>query len=164
MNEFVRVLQSWQPFYMTIATAAATLVGLLFVSLSFNRKQLDTRALLSARQTFANMLDVLLIAVIFLIPHAQVSSLILALFVFGVARLIGALKEIITSIKKHSAGKSLFGALRENGASLLSSFSLMLLAYAILRENVYAMFLPVIVIMVLVGFAARNAWDLLLKE
>ena len=36
MNGFGQLVQEWQVFYATIATSAATLVGLLFVSMSLN--------------------------------------------------------------------------------------------------------------------------------
>jgi hypothetical protein len=36
MDPFSTHIQEWQMFYATLATATATLVGLLFVSLSIN--------------------------------------------------------------------------------------------------------------------------------
>ena len=33
---FVQRIQEWQPFYSTLATASATLTGLLFVAMSLN--------------------------------------------------------------------------------------------------------------------------------
>ena len=36
MNGFGQLVQEWQVFYATIATASATLIGLLFVAMSLN--------------------------------------------------------------------------------------------------------------------------------
>jgi len=40
MDIFKLTLQSWQFFFTAVATASATLTGLLFVSLSLNRERL----------------------------------------------------------------------------------------------------------------------------
>jgi len=65
MNNCAQMLQAWLAFYTTIASAAATLAGLLFVSLSLNRQRLDDQARMAARRTFANLIDVLVLALIF---------------------------------------------------------------------------------------------------
>ena len=100
MNEFTQMLQSWQSFYATIASASATLAGLLFVSLSLNRSRLDEQAQRFARTTFANLVNVLVLALIFLIPHQEPTALSLALLVFGCINVVVVAFESLTLWKK----------------------------------------------------------------
>ena len=90
MNDFLSSLQSWQIFYVTVAAASATLTGLLFVSLSLNRERLkgkNARRVKSiARQTFGDFLYVLMISLVFIVPHQVPISLTVALLVLGVKR------------------------------------------------------------------------------
>jgi hypothetical protein len=100
MNNFPQMLQSWQPFYTTIATASATLTGLLFVSLSLNRQRLDDAGRLAARRAFGNLIDVLMLALIFLIPYGQPYGLGIALLAFGLARVTSTIGEALQLAKK----------------------------------------------------------------
>ncbi len=164
MNDFARVLLSWQPFYSTIASASATLVGLLFVSLTYNRQTLDATGHTIARETFANLLDVLLIALIFLIPHTGASSLAASLLTFGLARGVEVVKSVIVAARGRARGHEKHGVFLEAKRSLFSSLGLILLSVAIFEVNIRAMFLPVVVIVVLIASAGKNAWELLVKE
>jgi hypothetical protein len=69
---FEQQIVLWQPFFTTVATVAATLVGLLFVSLSINRDKItagSNRLLLRiAQRSFSDFIIVLLVALFFLIP------------------------------------------------------------------------------------------------
>lgn len=69
---FVRAVDSWHEFYLLAGTAAVTLVGLLFVALSFHLDTLlhESKAhlLASARLTFMNFVFVLILSLMFLIP------------------------------------------------------------------------------------------------
>jgi hypothetical protein len=73
MDTFTQAVEGWHDFYLLIGTAAATLVGLLFVSLSLNVEVItreanaDLRVL--AAQTFTGFLNVVMLAVLFLVPR-----------------------------------------------------------------------------------------------
>jgi hypothetical protein len=71
MDAFSTRIQEWQMFYATLATATATLVGLLFVSLSINidliNQPQNAHLLIRARQAFASFLYILTISLNFLI-------------------------------------------------------------------------------------------------
>jgi hypothetical protein len=73
MDTFTQAVEGWHDFYLLIGTAAATLVGLLFVGLSLNidvitrEANADLRVL--AAQAFTNFLNVVMLAVLFLIPR-----------------------------------------------------------------------------------------------
>ena len=80
-------LANWHDFYVTMATASASLIGLLFVALSINLDAVsgpsrdDLRAF--AEQAFASFTVVLLIAAIFLVPTGGPSSIGVACLVLG---------------------------------------------------------------------------------
>jgi peptidoglycan/LPS O-acetylase OafA/YrhL len=83
-------LTHWQPFATALAAASATLMGLLFVALSLNTHILTEthygaqRRL--ARLAFGAFAQLLLIALLLLIPHPTVRLLALAL---GISALVG---------------------------------------------------------------------------
>jgi hypothetical protein len=66
MDGFEELVRVWQIFYATIAAAAATLVGLLFVAMSLNvdlftsNENIGLRVL--SRQTFSNFLFIIVFA------------------------------------------------------------------------------------------------------
>ena len=164
MIKFTQVLQLWQPFYATIATAAATLTGLLFVSLSLNRHRLDDPGRMAARRTFSNLVDVLVLSLIFLIPHERQTDLGFALLVYGFVR---SLTTVVEAIKLHKRGvwvtfsKSFA---RHIGLQLVLSLGILIFGGAIYRQIASAMFWPVAIVVGLLGSASWNAWELLFKE
>jgi hypothetical protein len=97
---FGQALAEWKDFYVFVGTAAATLLGLLFVSVSlrldlFHEAQLaDVRDF--AAQTFAQFFSLVLIAALFLIPHQSGADIPVGP---GGSHSIGA-----AEVSKHSAG------------------------------------------------------------
>jgi hypothetical protein len=164
MNNFAQMLQSWQPFYTTIATASATLTGLLFVSLSLNRKRLDDAARMAARRTFGSLIDVLVLALIFLIPHGQPFGLGIALLAFGLVRVLATVVEAVQLAKRRAVITyfSAFG--RHIGLQLIFSSGIVILGIAIYHRAASAMSWPVAIVVALLGSASWNAWELLFKE
>jgi hypothetical protein len=164
MNNFPQMLQSWQPFYTTIATASATLTGLLFVSLSINRQRLDDVARMAARRTFGSLIDVLVIALIFLIPYGQPYGLGIALAAFGLARVISTVGEALQLAKKRVLNTIWSTYARHICLQLIFSSGTVILGIAIYRRTESAMSWPVAIIVALLGSASWNAWEFLLKE
>ena len=78
---------SWHDFYLTMGTASASLIGLLFVALSINLDAVtgpsrdNLRAF--AEQAFSSFTLVLLIAAMFLIPTGGPSSIGIAYVVLA---------------------------------------------------------------------------------
>ena len=86
MEEFFEALRDWQIFFSTVALASATLVGLLFVSLSVYRgrdEALPSPLLRRAQGSFGDFLYVLMIGLVFLVPHQAPFGLAAALIVLG---------------------------------------------------------------------------------
>jgi hypothetical protein len=72
MNTVAQAVEGWHDFYLMIGAAAATLMGLLFVSLSLNVDIIACQASAGLRvlaaQTFTSFLSAVMLAVLFLIP------------------------------------------------------------------------------------------------
>ena len=164
MNNFTQMLQLWQPFYTTIATTAATLTGLLFVSLSLNRQRLDDLGRISARRTFSNLIDVLVLALIFLIPQQRPSDLGIALLVYGLVRFLATVLEAVKMFKRRVRGTFFKTFARHIGLQLVLSSGIVILGVAIYQREASAMFWPVAIVVGLLGSASWNAWELLFKE
>lgn len=71
MQQFVELMEGWQVFYATLAAACATLIGLLFIALTFHpsffRDNRNKWQLRIARKTFGDLLLVLLTSLMFLV-------------------------------------------------------------------------------------------------
>jgi hypothetical protein len=164
MNNFSQLLQSWQPFYATVATASATLTGLLFVSLSINRHKLDAVSIATARRTFASFLDVVVIALSFLVPFEEPLAFAISFFMFGLTRSIGLVYELVNAIKTRTYKKNAPSIIRGIGLPILSSAGMIVVAIAIYEGKMSAMYWPVGVVLMALIAACQNAWALLMKE
>lgn len=85
-------IERWHEFHLMAGTAAVTLIGLLFVALSFHLDTLlhEKRAhlLAAARLAFMNFIFVLMLALFFLIPDTEpmmlgITSLVLSVVSLG---------------------------------------------------------------------------------
>ncbi len=168
MDEFLASLQSWQLFFATVAAASATLTGLLFVSLSLNRERLtggrSHLLLASARLTFSDFLYVLMIALVFLVPHQIPLSLAVALMVLGISRAIGLIRDYA---KHWRGGKTKLNSgvvLRELGLPAIASAGLITIAITTLVGVTDAIYGLVGVIAALLLSACWRAWLLLVEE
>jgi hypothetical protein len=168
MEGFHDILQSWQSFYATVAAVAATLTGLLFVSLSLNRERLrGSRApevVAMARWTFGDFLYVLMLALVFLVPHQLPFSLTVALLTLGFSRAVGLLREISGRAADSEASAQGQALLRQIGLPALASLGLIAVAVAAGRGNYNSIFGLVFVVAALLVTACWNAWVLLIEE
>ena len=112
-DAYVRLIAEWHDFYIVAGTAAATLVGLLFVGLSVNVDEVmapdrpDLRAL--AEQAFASFTYVLLISLFFLVPGQDPLTIGIELAVLGVIGLLRVLRPPGARVRP--------GVARDSGAS-----------------------------------------------
>jgi hypothetical protein len=168
MDAFQQSLQAWQIFYATVAAASATLTGLLFLSLSLNRDRLKgARAqiiLATARRTFGDFLYVLMIALVFIVPHQVPYSLTIALLVLGASRGIVLIREATRRKAKRTRRNGAQAILRDFGLPLLASIGLIAVALAVAFGQNNALYWLVLVIAALLVTACWNAWELLIDE
>lgn len=161
-------LEGWHEFYLLAGTAAVTLVGLLFVALSFHLDTLlhDHRAhlLAAARLAFMNFVFVLMLSLFFLIPHSSplllgVTCTVLSVFTLGLVLVAGwrsRMKSRATEHEKFLRRRYLISGF-VMGISVVSSVSLVLEPRPTLLYDLVA------VVCATLANAAGMSWDLLVQ-
>jgi|WetSurMetagenome_2_1015567.scaffolds.fasta_scaffold26661_4 hypothetical protein len=168
MDTFLQSLESWQIFYATVAAASATLTGLLFVSLSLNRERLKgpraENILALSRCTFGDFLYVLMISLVFIVPHQVPYSLTVALLVLGLSRGLGLILQARRHLRSRRQRLDLRLAFRDIGLPFIATIGLIAVAIFIYFRVTNAIFWLVAVIAALLVTACWNAWLLLVEE
>ena len=167
MNPFTQAIDGWHDFYVLIGTASATLVGLLFVSLSLNAEAIskktnaDLRAL--AEQTFATFLFVLLFAVIFLIPNQDHLGLGLPLLCIGGIGLFSTVSHFLSTRHSEPRQWGRGGIANRFIVPTVCYIVLLIIAVTVLLGQTGSLYwlVPVMILMVLTS--SFNAWNLLLR-
>jgi hypothetical protein len=165
---FIRFVVEWRDFFIATATAAATLVGLLFVGLSINLDEVmapgrpDLRAL--AEQAFSSFTYVLLVSLFFLVPEQDPRSLgieVGTLGVIGLARVLVRLGRGLGHPGERQWGLRWMG--RRLGLPALGYVGLLVVALGMVQLEPDAMSILVTVMFVLLTSAAASSWDLLVR-
>lgn len=168
MTPFDELLKSWEAFYLAVATAAATLTGLLFVALSVNLQLLrgpngphhrDT-----AGRTFGDFLFTLMLSLVFLIPNQEPMGFAIALFTLGIARGAALIWQALGARRDASGPSRTLTVVRDFTLPMLASVGLMLAAARILSGHYGVVILLVGVVSALLVTACQNAWFLLLQQ
>jgi hypothetical protein len=167
MDTFAQAVEGWHDFYIMVGTAAATLVGLLFVSLSLNADAItrpenaDLRVL--ATQAFTGFLNLVIFAILFLIPDQGPRGLGLPLL--GVSA-YGLYETAARFLKTHPWRRRFWG----KGSvgfrlvvPMLGFVTLLIVAVSVLLGQTGGLYWLVPVMILLVVSASGNAWDLLLR-
>jgi modulator of FtsH protease len=158
---------SWHDFYVTMGTASASLIGLLFVALSINLDAVtgpsrdDLRAF--AEQAFASFTVVLLIAAIFLIPTGGPSSIGVAYVALGggaCARMLRRAPAIWRALRRGELGGAVFWRFLLPAGAVLG---LLVSGLGLIGGVASALYWLVAVILGLLMSAARSSWDLLVR-
>jgi hypothetical protein len=168
LDTFTQQLRDWQIFYSTVALASVTLAGLLFVSLSLHQEAIrarqDRRLMTLARGSFGDFLYLLMLGLVFLVPHQAPFGLAVALFVLGAARGGGLLRQLMHRSGDRGWGRSASSLLREIALPALASLGLIAVGLAVLRGDMLAVYALVLVIAALLATASWNAWLILVEE
>jgi hypothetical protein len=168
MEIFALAVEGWHDFYMMIGTAAATLIGLLFVSLSLNvdvitrKANADLRVL--ATHTFGNFMSVLMFAVLFLIPNQVPLGLGLPLLGIGGYGLYNTVRYLLVTRRKPRRDWGMGGGIARRFAIPAFCFgTLMIIAASVLFGQTSGLYWLIPVMILLILAASRNAWDLLMR-
>jgi Zn-dependent protease with chaperone function len=168
METFPQAIEDWHDFYMMVGTAAATLIGLLFVSLSLNadivirKENADLRAL--ATHTFGSFMSVLMFAVLFLIPRQVPAGLGLPLLGIGGYGLYNTVCHFLEARHKPAYTRKISrGITLRFGVPILCFGTLLIIAVFVLFGGTSILYWLVPVMILLIVSASRNAWDLLLR-
>lgn len=165
MHTFGQYLERWHDFYMLAGTAAATLIGLLFVSLTLNTEVMSDESQIGlkqlATQTFASFLYVLLISLLLLIPDhhpKMIGGEILILGAFGLLNATRHIQPVISNRQANWAKIYLFWRFIMPTVSYVGLIAIALLVWQGRHDG---LFLLVFVVFILLVTATHNAWDLL---
>ena len=159
------LVQNWHDFYIVAGTASATLVGLLFVSLSLHLRAVVARSEVRglARATLANFGLVLLVALILVIPQdARAAGLEL--------QATGVASALIIAAPVLAASSSRTRTIRGRLLVLRFAFSILgyagaVIAGALLTTGSYGTAFASLATatIVLLVISLRNTWDLLVS-
>ncbi|HUO02728.1 MAG TPA: hypothetical protein VMU31_08120 [Rhizomicrobium sp.] len=161
-------MQAWSGFFATIATAAATLLGLLFVAISINAESLgpgheDSRRL--AEQGFQNYFVVLIVALVAIFPDMPVDTLgtvaISATIVGGVWVLV----RFVQSLRDARQSSRRVSSVRRHAVSVLG-FAMLIYSAFRMRGGSAGGDIPYIFgssLIVLISSATLASWELLLR-
>jgi hypothetical protein len=124
-------VQTWSGFYAVVGTAAATLMGLLFVAVSMNAAavltQTDDPARGLAEQAFQNYLTVLVIALVSLFPDITMRTFGLVILGLTALSSVWLLIHFHQALTRPRGGDSRLRALRRHFSSLIG-FGMMIYA------------------------------------
>lgn len=158
-------LVSWQSFFATLASATATLAGLLFVALSFNLELLlrdeHEHSKRIATETFALFLYVLIVALLLLMPHSTRLELALEVAAVGVVGLANAMRRLVQTFQTSPGTAFREHALQRFTASMSVFLAMVVAAFGVLRHWPWAIHWLGMVLVGLLIVAARRAWYLL---
>jgi hypothetical protein len=156
-------MNNWQVAYSAIAEVAATLSGLLFVSLSIKINSApgnEREEMLSiARRSFMDFLAVLSLALFFLVPTISLQSVGLVAIVLGIARATWHVNHWI----KYRSGPAATLHTNEFLKSIFATTFLLVAGVGSLLAWVHAPRLIYAAAIVLLFGACKNAWLLLVR-
>ncbi len=162
---FAHVLEAWHEFYLMAGTAAVTLAGLLFVSMSFNMEHLlhDSRAHLMrfARNTLLVYVVVLLLSLMMLVPHLPAAALGLQILSLGAILTALSLVAMVRMVRERDPIFSLRHRLRRSLTPIVASVLMMIAGPGIAGGRPDAFFLLIASVCVLLASAVWSSWDLL---
>jgi modulator of FtsH protease len=163
------LLEKWHEFYVLAGTAAVTLVGLLFLSLSFNLEVLlhDRHAhlLRHARQTLMDFTYVLTVSLFFLVPDMSVRGLGFFIGLMSAIWLAIGLVALFKVGRKHalSARESGMPLRRALTGFLMYAFGIWVGVEMFLTHDPYITYSMIGLVCALLGNASGSSWHLLVE-
>ena len=165
MDIYAQRIQEWQWFYATVAGACATIIGLLFVALSNNvdilTRQENAESMRLAKQTFADLILVLLVALSFLVPRQGRGGLVLSLWLLALAWILAVQKSFREALGEQKGRVRPGYLLRVFGLSALGGLGLILIGLLLRSGHIDSIHWLVFVLAALLASAMRNSWYLL---
>jgi hypothetical protein len=168
MNNFTQLVQEWQIFYATIATASATLAGLLFVAMSLNvgmfarSENIGLKKL--AIQTLTSFLFIIIFALIFLIPRQDRFGLGIPLMCNGIAGLITTISHHRILFSNIPRGISRRKTCVRAAMTLVAFMTLIIVSFMVMvRASTSSLYWLVAPMILLLTSASLSTWALLIR-
>jgi hypothetical protein len=157
--------ERWRDFYMVAGTAAATLVGLLFVGLSLHLRtvlsRVEVRSL--ARVTLANFGFLLLVS-LFMVIRQSPKALSPQLIGAGVVSLVVVGPSLVAASRSPTRTLQPYRLILRFGLSALGYVGAIMAGVFLARGEVgVALNLSWVVTIALLFVSLRNSWDLLVS-
>jgi hypothetical protein len=168
-SAFQAAVGSWHDFYLALASAAAALLGLLFVGVSINlstitaaeRVDLRTRANLA----FSNLLYLLGLSLILLIPNNDAGSLAISFTVVAALGLLRIVRRVLGLVRAKGRLWTQRDTLRRLAWTFVADVLLLYIAASLASsgDGRWLLALTIVDFVLLIG-AADVSWDLLVRE
>lgn len=167
MDTFAQTVMSWHDFYIMTGTAAASLLGLLFVGLSLNleiiSRQENTSLSGLATQTFGNFLYVLFLSITMLVPDQTPVGVGLPLLIMGFYGTLINGRALVRAVRKPNPAWGAGYIFWRFVGPVLSFIGLLIISFYAFQGNGLMLYWLIAVIAVLLLVATRNSWDLLVR-
>jgi hypothetical protein len=158
-------VQQWHDFYLLAGTAAATLVGLLFVGLSLHLRAVVSRSEVRslARVTLANFGLLLFVSLFLVVPEGP-SAASPQLLISGVFSLTVIAPSLVAAVRSRTRTLRAHRVILRLASSALGYVGV-IIAGALVGRGAYhaALSWLVAVTVVLLVVSLRNSWDLLVS-
>ena len=165
--EFLEMLERWHDVFLLTGTAAVTLIGLLFVSLSFNLDVIlhESRAhlLALARQSFFGFIYVMLVSLFCLEPAWRPRTLGVTLIALGALLSLFWLRHLFDMRRGDHSDIGRRTILLRALFGVLAATLLVLGGLGMIRGAPDALHLVTLALIFLLATGARSAWDLLVR-
>ena len=164
--DFPELIKEWETFYLMVGTAAATLIGLLFVAVSINidnfHRKTSTDLHHFAALTFNCFFYTLLMAILFLVPGLSSLELgipLLFLSVLGLANML-IQKNHVQKIQSKRQNRQIADRFNIPISCLAGLLIVSIVTMFHFIQSLYGM-IPIIIF--LLASASQNAWALLVQ-
>ncbi|MFM9106605.1 MAG: hypothetical protein ACKOWF_07895 [Chloroflexota bacterium] len=165
ISSYSQALQPWQNFYILTGTVAATLMGLLFVSMSLNPGIMKASGQYHLRAwaglTMMNLIALLLLSLTCMLPDLDVPAFSLALLFIGLQGTIRGIRRILFATSDPSESWDLPHIAVRFMMPLVSYLIMMYVGAEVMRGNSHAVDHLVWAVFLLVIGGAGAAWNLL---
>ncbi len=171
MEYFAQMTQDWTAFFSALAQVSGSLVGLVFVALTFNAKALGVggNPMLGAlaQQTFADFLLLLLISLLMLVPHisaGNIGALFILFSALDTLRIVRNLLRLRSHLRSPAGG---WQVTRRYLLSGLAHIQLLWVGIDLIRGNsssslTFSLLFSGIFLLLISG--CRSAWLLLVHQ
>lgn len=165
---FTTAVSGWDNFYLAVAGASAALLGLLFVGVSINLRDIATGERIDLRtraaMAFANLVYVLVIALLMLAPNQDPHGIALGLGAIAILGLVRATRHLVVIARAGGRVVDRLESLRRIGWTLGAEVLLLYVAATMFGSpDPHQLALLMAVIFILLIGAADISWSMLVQ-
>jgi hypothetical protein len=166
---FTAALLPWHDFYLAVASAAAALLGLLFVGVSIGLTSLGREARAEVRGradlAFSNLLYLLGLSLVVLIPAGDPGVVVISFAVIALLGLVRVARRLLALARRGRIGRETWPAVRRLAWTVAADLILLYIAASLAASGDprWLLATPIVVAVLLLG-AADVSWDLLVSE